>query len=242
MNVKTLVSSASMIAASLLLAGCVGMGGGYPGSGYPGPGYPDGSGYPGQGYPPPTGQGQAIVGDVDGVDHANGRFMLRSDGGYGGYGQRVEINYDRNTVLYYQGQQLSPSGLENGDRIQVQAVQSGGRWWARSIEVLRDVRSGGVPGGGYGYPSGPSGAITAMSGAVSFIDARNRLLHFTSGGYSGSTQRVRYDERTWVDYRGQRWSVDSLQRGDTVRIDARAMGNGEYLAERIMLDVRARDR
>lgn len=224
------------LAASLGLSGCMTMGGGlgYPGGGgnvggqYPGGQYPG----TGQGYPQP-GYGQAISGNVDGVDHANARFMLRQDGGYGASGSRVEINYDRNTVLYYNGQQQSPAGLENGDRIRVDAAQSNGRWWARSIVVLQDVR------GGYG---GQPAYGTAMAGSVTYIDARNRLINFTQGGYSGSNQRVRYDDYTVVEYRGQRYRVEQLERGDVIRIEGRAIGGNDFLAQRIIVETSVSER
>lgn len=234
-RLRTSLAFAAALAAALSLSGCMTVGGlgGYPGgSGYPGGQYPGGQ-YPGQGYPPSQpGYGQAITGNVDGVDHGNARFMLRTDGGsYGAYADRIEVNYDRNTVAYYQGRQVAPTGLENGDRIRVQAVQSGGRWWARSIEVLQDVRAGGSPV--YG---------NTLGGAVTNVDTRNRILYFTRGGYSGSNDRVRYDQNSYVEYRGRRYGVEQLERGDVIRIEGRAIGNGEYLAQRIIVDTSVRDR
>lgn len=218
------------VAAVLALSGCMSIGGL---GGYPGGGYPDGSSYPGQGYPPQQGYGQSIVGNVDQTDHGNGRFMMRTDGGgYGAYGNRIEINYDRNTPAYFRGLQVSPSGLETGDQIRVQATQSNGRWWARSIEVLQDVRGG----GGYGSPYG-----NALGGSVTSVDARNGVLYFTRGGYSGSNDRVRFDQYTTVEYRGQRYRVDQLERGDVIRIEGRQVGN-EFLAQRIIVDTSVRDR
>ncbi len=219
------------LATALALSGCMSIGGL---GGYPGGGYPDGSSYPGQGYPPQQGAGQSIVGNVDQTDHGNGRFMMRTDGsGYGAYGNRIEIYYDRNTPAYFRGQQVAPSGLETGDQIRVQATQSSGRWYARSIEVLQDVRSGG------GYGSQPYG--NALGGSVTSVDARNGLLYFTRGGYSGSNDRVRFDQYTTVEYRGQRYRVDQLERGDVIRIEGRQLGN-EFLAQRIIVDTSVRDR
>lgn len=229
-RLRTSLSAVAALAAALSLSGCMSVGGlgGYPGgsSGYPG------GQYPGQGYPPSQpGYGQAITGNVDGVDHANARFMLRRDGGYGSSGGRIEMYYDRNTVASYQGRQVAPNGLENGDRIRVEAVQSSGRWWARSIEVLQDVRGGGSPV----YSN-------TLGGAVTHIDTRNQVINFTRGGYSGSNDRVRYDQYTVVEYRGQRYQVSQLERGDVIRIEGRAVGNGEYLAQRIIVDTSVRER
>ena len=229
---RSLVGALGLVA-MLGVSGCAGLGGrGFPGggAGYPGGSYP----YPGQGYPPQQGYGQAIVGNVDQTDHGNGRFMMRTDGtSYGASGSRIEVYYDRNTPAYYQGRQVSPSGLETGDRIRVQASQSSGRWWAQSIEVLQDVRAG-----GYGSPVYGSG----LGGSVTSVDVRNQILYFTRGGYSGTNDRVRFDQYTVVEYRGQRYRVDQLERGDVVRIEGRQLANGEFMAQRILVDTSVRDR
>lgn len=189
-------------------------------------GYPPGDRYPQQPYPGQS--GSQLVGTVDAVD-PNGRLMLIADTGYGG-GSRVEVRFDQRTQLYYQGQSYPVAGLERGDRIRIDATQSGGTWWARSIEVVQNVRDG--QGGQYGYPLG---------GAVSFVDTRARVIAFTSGGYSGSPTQVRYDERTVVEYRGQLLRPENLERGDVVRIQARQWGN-DWLAERIMVETGVRER
>lgn len=213
---------AALLALVLVLGGCVTPGYG----GYPGQGYPAGAGYP------QAGQGQMLVGTVEDVDPANRRFLLGED--RGGYGQRrVEIRYDERTRLTYRGQLLSPAGLEPGDRIQVDASRSGNTWWARGIEVIADVREG-QGEGGYGYGN-------TLGGAVTYVDTRGRVIGFTQGGYAGSQQRVRYDGRTVVEYRGQRYRIEDLERGDVIRIEAQPHG-GEWLAQRIVVEVDARSR
>ena len=67
--------------------------------------------------------------------------MTRDSRGYAG--QRVEVFFDNNTRLYYQGRAYPVTGLERGDEISADVVQSNGRWWARQIEVVRNVRDGG---------------------------------------------------------------------------------------------------
>lgn len=210
------------VAAMLLFSGCMTT------DGYGG--YPPGGQYPQQPYPGQS--GNQLVGTVDSVD-PNGRLLLIADtsygGGYGG-GSRIEVLFDQRTQLHYQGQTYPVAGLERGDRIRIDATQSGGRWWARSIEVLQNVRD--MQGGQYG---------NQMGGAVSFVDARARVIAFTSGGYSGATTQVRYDDRTVVEYRGQLFRPENLERGDVVRIQARQWGN-EWLAERIVVETSARER
>ena len=194
-------------------------------------GYPQGGQYPQQPYPEQPYPGQAgnqVVGTVQSID-PGGRLLLDSDSGYGG-GSRIEVMFDQNTQLYYQGQSYAVTGLEPGDRIRIDATQSGGQLWARSIEVLQNVRD--VQGGQYG---------NELGGAVSFVDPRARVIGFTRGGYSGAATEVRYDDRTVVEYRGQRLRPDNLERGDVVRIQARQSGS-EWLAERIVVETSARER
>lgn len=233
MQFKRHLAWCAAIVSGLLLSGCMttgGYGGSPQGQQYPGPPYP-GQTYPGQSYP-----GQAanqLVGTVQGVD--NGRLVLSADstgysGGYGS-GSRVDVYFDQRTQLYHQGQAYPVTGLEPGDRIRIDATQSGGRLWARSIELLQNVRD--RQGGNYGGND--------LGGAVSFVDPRARVIALTRGGYSGATMQVRYDERTVVEYRGQAYRPENLERGDVVRIQARQWGN-EWLAERIVVETSARER
>ncbi len=228
------LGSAALMA-SLLLSGCVT--GGFPGSegGYPSTGgYPPSEGtYPGNDYP--TSGSQRLLGTVQDVDLNQGRLMMAADArGYdsSGYGQtRVEVYFDRNTQLIYQGRVQGIEGLERGDRISVDAVQSQGRLWARRIEVVQNVRD----------TSGASQYGGELQGAVSQVDPRRRLITLTRGGYSGSSAQVYYDERTRVEYRGQAFRPEQLDPGDVIRVQARPMGN-DWVAEQIWVEVDARSR
>ena len=224
----------AMIAASLMLAGCAT--GGYPGgnTGYPGAGYPGSDApYPEPGYPGGYGS-QQLLGTVQDIDLNQGRLMMTDDRGSSGgaYGSsRVEVYFDRNTQLVYQGRAQSIEGLERGDRISIDVVQSQGRLWARRIEVVQNVRDG---SGGNSYGG-------ELSGAVSVVDPRRRLITITRGGYSGDRTQVYYDERTRVEYRGQMFRPEQLDPGDVIRIQARPMGNN-LVAEHIWVEVDARTR
>ena len=127
----------ALLLATLSLAGCVTpYGGGYPGDRYPGDGY-------GQGY-----GNERVLGTVQEVDLRNGRIVMTADQSrYGQSSAYVQVGFDRNTRLYYQGREVDIAGLERGDRISVDGVQSGGRLVARSIEVVHNVRDG--QGGNY---------------------------------------------------------------------------------------------
>ncbi len=210
------------LVAALLLGGCATGYGNYPG----GSAYPGGGAYPG-GY-----GSQRLLATVQGMDVNYGRLLVSvDDRGYYGGQSRVELYFDRNTPLIYQGRVQSVAGLERGDRISVDAVRSGGRLWARRIELVQDVRNG-YGGSYYGGE---------LRGAVSFVDPRAQTIVITRGGYSGGREQVRYDRNTRVEYRGQWFRPEQLDPGDVVSIQARPWGNG-WLAEYIRVEVDARSR
>ena len=222
---RPLRAFAMMLAFSaLLLAGCATPGGyGYPdGYGYPGQGYPD------QGYPA---YGAQLYGTVEGIDPGRARILL-DVGERNGRMMRREVRYDRNTRLFYRGQQSAVEGLERGDVVRIEVVESGRELWARSIEVVHNVREG-----GYGGAYGPAGDLR---GSVAWVDTRARLIRLDSAGYGSGTQ-LAYDDRTIVEYRGRRYRPTDLQRGDQVSVRARQVGNGQWLAERITVERSARD-
>jgi hypothetical protein len=221
-----------VVALLLLLAGCA-TGGYGSGAAYPGQGQ-----YPGQ-YPDDRYGTQSLTGTVDGIDLRGQRLLLVTQSNYGA-GARVDVFFDRNTRLFHQGREYAIEGLERGDVVRVDTTRSGSRVFARSIEVVRNVRDsygGGQYGGQYG---------SDLQGAVGYVDPRARMIELDRGGsggsyggyggsYGGSLVRVRYDERTVVEYQGRRYRPEDLNRGDLVRIQARPLGN-EWLAERIWVE------
>ena len=224
MSLRSMFGKAAALAAVLLLAGCAtGYGGGYPGSG---------SRYPGG---DPGGYGtQRLVGTEQDVDAYNGR-MLVGDDRYGG-SRPLEVRFDRNVLVVYQGQQVSVEGLERGDRVSMEVQSSGGRYWARRIEVVQNVRDGYGGGYGDGYYGG-----NQLEGAVDYIDAQRRMIVLTRGGYSGSRETIHYDGNTVVDYGGRLYRPEQLERGDIVSIQGRRLNDG-WLAERIRVEVDVRSR
>ena len=210
--------------AGLVLAGCASYG--FPGGGYGGDGY----GYPGDGY----GQqyGNEVVGTVQGLDR--GRIVVALEGNYGYGGARdAALYFDSRTQLYYRGQRYPVEGLERGDVIRAEVVESGNRLYTRSIEVVRNVRES----GGY-YPGGGYGDYEQLRGRVSWVDERSQLIRLDAGSYGGQMVEVRYDSRTVVEWRGQRYPARDLDPGDVVRIDARRSGNA-WFAERIVMESNA---
>lgn len=208
-----------MGAVALLLAGCA-TPGGY-GAPFPGGGY---------GQPGPGQYGQQIVGTVESLDAYGKRIVLSVDQGGAGYGGRqVAVRYDQQTRLIYQGQAYPVEGLERGDVIRIDATQSGADWWARSIEVLRNVRDNGGYGGGYGD------AYEELRGTVGLVDTRYRTIRLDGAGYAGTIQ-VGYDNATVVEYQGRSYRPENLERGDQVRVQARRGNGGAWHAERITVE------
>lgn len=188
--------------------------------------YPPSSGYPGTGYPS-QGARQELQGDVRNVDHGNQRFLITED-----RGGTADIVYDSRTRLVYQGREQAVAGLEPGDRVRVLAARDGGLWRAQDIQVLADGRSDGYGDNGYGME---------RRGAVSRVDRRSRMIYYTEGGYSGGEQYVGYDSRTVVEYRGQRYSPEALERGDLIRMTL-LRGDRGWVADRVLVEVSSRER
>lgn len=130
-----------LLSACLALAGCA--------TGYGGNGYPGGSNYPGNYGGQYGGQygSQRFLATVEGVDPRYGRLLVGIDDSRSYRQSRVEVYFDNNTRLYYQGRVYPVAGLERGDQVAIDAVQSNGRLQATRIEVVRNVRDS----GGYRY-------------------------------------------------------------------------------------------
>ncbi|MEO5628939.1 MAG: DUF5666 domain-containing protein [Thermomonas sp.] len=209
----------------LLLAGCVTPGGyGSPGS-YGGTN--GGYGQPGPGYP--SQNNNQLQGTVDSVDSGYNRIFVVVDDPRSSRTQRVEVRYDQRTRMVYQGREQAVEGLERGDVIRIEVEQAGRELWARSIELVRNVRDG-----GYGSGNGNEYA-NDLSGSVALVDTRSRLIRINGAGYGNDVQ-VSYDARTTVEYQGRNYRPENLQRGDIVRIQARQVGINQWLAERILVE------
>lgn len=216
-----LIRSVGLVLATsalLLLGGCVtpgGYGGGYNG-GYeqPAPGYP-------------SEYGSQLQGTVERVDPRYGQISLLVQDTRSGRMQRMDVRYDRSTRLVYQGREYPVDGLERGDVIRLDVASSGREMFARSIQVVSNVRDG-------RYGSGPVYG-NDLRGSVAFVDARARLIRLDGAGY-GIDVQLAYDARTVVEYQGRSYLPENLQRGDIVRIQARQTGRNQWLAERIIVE------
>lgn len=246
--------SLALAASVLVLGGCVSPGGmtgsqgGYGQGGYGQGGYgQEGYGQPSSGYP--SQYGNRLQGTVEGVDSGYGRLLVFVDDPRSGREQQMEVRYDQRTRLIYQGRESAVEGLERGDVIRFDAQQSGGEIYARSIEVVRNVREGGY-GGGYGNSDGygngygndyANGQGNDLRGSIDFVDPRAQVIRLAGAGAGyGSDVQLAYDARTTVEYQGRSYRAENLERGDQVRVQARRVGNNQWLAERIVVERSAR--
>lgn len=180
-----------------------------------------------------------LRGVVDSVDTGDRSILLTNvstyrtglqSGGLGS-GSTIRVYYDDQTTVSYQGRNYRPEQLERGDEISVRVEQSGNRLIASSMTVLRDI-SGTVAGG----------LDTTLRGVVRFVDPNRRTIEVDRSTF-GSSQivTVQYDSNTWVNYSGQRYRPDVLERGDEIEINVRDLGSGRLLAEgiHVIRDVRS---
>lgn len=177
------------------------------------------------------------------VDVEDSRYNLRN----GNESSQMTLYYDDRTDVEYQGKNYRPEDLERGDRIRAEVDDSGNRMVAQQIEVLYDSTRGSSSGtlGGYGSDSrnddyGDHRNDSRVRGTVRYVDTRDRTVEIeTSGSDSSrySTGRsnlvvVHYNSQTVVEFQGQRYTPENLERGDEVEVDVRDSA-GQLLAEQI---------
>lgn len=234
------LTMAATTLALTLLTGCGSMGNILGGGD---PNYPNGQSYP-------SSQSSRVQGTVNNVDTRNQRIDMNI---YAVDGRSVQqsatVYYDSRTRLNYRGQSGSPSGLERGDQIDVQLLNSGnGQLVADTINVTQSVSdSSTYPNNNYpnnGYPNNgyPTTAQSDLRGTVSYVDTRAQRIDITSAyGTSlrnsqgnGSTYSIYYDSRTRVYYQNQTHSPADLERGDEIDVRlAGNNGNGQQIADTI---------
>jgi hypothetical protein len=185
------------------------------------------------------------------------RRDLRNSGGSGGSSSGrydLAIYYDDRTEVEYDGRTYRPQDLEPGDQIVARVEDSGGnRLLAERIEVVYDVSSS----GGVRNPSNPNDpydrtdTYADVRGFVRNVDSADRTLelervtwsrNFDRGAGSSRSSIVvlDWDADTIVEFQGQRYRPENLERGDEVEVEVRDLGN-RLMAEEIVVvrDARA---
>jgi hypothetical protein len=145
----------------------------------------------------------------------------------------LALHYDDRTVVVYAGRNYRPVDLERGDRVAAEVERRDDRLLAREIEVLHDISGGGAD------------ISDEVRGVVRHVDTRERILELERATYGGFDPRpgevlvVHYDASTTVEYRGQRYQPENLERGDEVEIEVREQDD-RLIAEAIVVvaDVR----
>lgn len=146
-------------------------------------------------------------------------------------GQVHIIYYESNTPVYWQGQTYNPGNLERGDVIDLAIRQSGNRLTAEQITVVQSATTG-----------SSTRFEPDLRGTVQMVDSRNRTITIDrptwmqrfDTGTSANSVTVRYDSSTTVEYNGQLYSPENLERGDTVEIDVNDVGTS-LLAQQIVV-------
>jgi uncharacterized protein DUF5666 len=195
-----------------------------------------GSTYPTNGTYPNNGTyGSTIHGTVRSVDTYNRTISI--DRGYGSY---TTITYGNNTPVYVNGRSYTPSALQPGDEIDINATDIGsGRLSANDITVTRSVNNNGT----YGNGSSTSTSTSTIRGTVRSVDTYNHTIQLDSVNYSGfnrnpgtnGTITVQYDPNTSVDVQGQLYPISGLERGDQIDVQVDNLGGSNYIARRIVL-------
>jgi len=183
-------------------------------------------------------------------EDSDSRYGLRNsdDDRYGNNryeGDEVVLYYDDATKVEHEGRDYRPQDLEPGDRIAAEVQRTGDRLIVEDIDVLYDASTGVGDDDRYGRYDRNRDDLGAadVRGTVRYVDTRERTLEIepTEWGNDFSTGRsrsygdrvlVRYDSQTLVEYEGQRYGPENIDRGDVVEIEVRDLGQ-QLLAEEI---------
>ena len=179
--------------------------------------------------------GLLVHGTVRSIDTY--RHTISIDRASGSY---LDVEYNSNTPVSFNGRAYAATDLEPGDQIDVRTNDLGsGRLGAQDITVIRTVNGIGRNGSS---GSSSSDTLSTIRGTVRSVDASNRTIELENTNWSSNFQtnngtriRVHYDPNVSVDYNGQTYPVTNLERGDVVDVQVQNMGTSNYLAQRIFL-------
>lgn len=203
-----------------------------------------------------------VRGTIDSVNTRDRYIVLNADDTYDrnylrntGTGDQVYLYYDDRTTVEYRDQSYRPEDLERGDEIRAaldRSTSGSSRLYAQQIQVLYDSSAGGSSGSSGTLGSGSSTRASDVRGTIRTVDTRARLLEVdtsryrsnfstgSSGSYGSDLVTVYYDSGTRVEFRGQTYGPENLERGDEVTMAVRDVG-GRLTADQIQVvnDVRS---
>lgn len=204
MNIKLVIGS---LCAASLIGGCASMDNVLGGNKSPAPGNP---------VPANVSDVRGTVQNNDPQQHA---LTLSSESGSQlnlRNADRVVLYYDNATTVTYQGQQYTPQDLESGDRIAANVQREGDRLLARSINVIGNASGNAGPN---------TGALRDFDATVRNVDVRNRSLELAVNSNQAPVY-MQYDSTTRVEYQGQSYRPEDLERGDQVHVTRRSANGG----------------
>lgn len=198
----------------------------------------------------------SIRGTVDSVDLNSRSIWLTNTNTSlaSGSGGSIQVFFDDQTSVSYQGRSYRPQDLDRGDQVDVSVSQSGNRLVANSMTVTYNAAqtsSSTYPSNTYpngsSYPSNSN--YSTVRGTVRHVDTSRRTLQLDSTSWSsgflpgynnGSTVTVQFDTNQSVSVNGQLFPLTNLEQGDVVDVQVENLGNSGLFARNITLvrDVR----
>lgn len=145
----------------------------------------------------------------------------------------LTIHYDANTRVESAGRSYGPEYVERNDQVQVSTRSIDGRLIAERIVVTNNANG-----------SAAVGTDRQLSGTIRSVDTAARVIDLESVTFAqlygqgfdavrnGGYTTITYDAGTVIEYRGQRYGVTNLERGDFVNVDVSQINDG-YLARHI---------
>jgi len=150
------------------------------------------------------------------------------------------LYYDDRTTVEFQGRTFTPADLEAGDRILADVESNGNRLMVEEIQVLYDVTSNtsddndNDPYDNDDDNDSYGTRTQEIRGTVRYVDTRGQTLELEPTTGRTGLVVVHYDSSTIVEFEGQRYKPENLERGDRVEVEVREL-NGRMIAEEILV-------
>jgi hypothetical protein len=202
------------LCAALLASGCAQMGDIFGGS-------------PPNNPPSPTST-SSVRGTVQTVDTQSHTVTVAADSGSQSNlrnTDRMVLTYDGSTVVTYQGRQYGPQDLESGDRIAANVERVGERMLARNIDVISTISDN---------RGGNAANLRDFDATIRNVNTGIRTIELAPRTGQSAPVVVGYDSGTRVDFQGDSYRPEDLERGDEVRVTTRGSANG-LVADRIIV-------
>lgn len=161
--------------------------------------------------------GQPLQGTVTNVNTANRMLTIRTS-----TGQSHQVTVAPQASIRRNGQTVSLSALQQGDRVQVFAARQNGRLVADTVEVMPAASR--VAGA----------AERQLQGQVTSINASQRQLVITTN--DGMQQRVMVGRDARIMKGGNAIMLGGIKRGDRVMLDVTEQPGGQMTATRVTVN------